>query len=150
MQVMERAPEVETGRVVVTAKLFNEYDRGRVRAGEITPDQVRTVEVQGLIDTGATMLVLPKDIVQQLGVPVVRQVTVTYADERKANRGLARGIVVEILGRDASVDAIVEPAGAKVLIGQVPLEVMDLVVDPKKGTIGPRPESPDSPLIEIY
>ncbi len=150
MQVLERPTEQEMGRVLTTAKLTNVFDQDRAKAGELQPREVRTVEVEGLVDTGATMLVLPGDVVQKLGVPLVREVTVTYANGGKAQRSIARGIVIEIQGRDAIVDAIVEPEAKTVLIGQVPLEVMDLIVDPKKATLGPRPESPDSPLIELY
>lgn len=149
MQVVEHIPEVNMGRVLVTAKLSNLFDQQRAQTGELSSENIRSVEVEGLVDTVATLLVLPADVIQKLGVPLARQVTVTYANGQKAQRSVARGIVVEILGRDAEVEAIVEPEGAKVLIGQVPLEVMDLVVDPKKGALGPRPESPDSPLIEI-
>jgi len=150
MNVMEKTEEKEMGKVIVKAKLTNDYDWIRSQVGELSVDQIRTIDVEGLIDTGATMLVLPGDVVQQLGVPIVRQVRVTYADGRKEQRSVVAGIRIEIGGREARVEAIVEATGTKVLVGQVPLEVMDLVVDPKTGTIGPRPESPDTPLIEIY
>jgi clan AA aspartic protease len=150
MQVVERTPEVDMGRVIVTAKLSNIFDRQRAQAGELSPESIRTVEVDGLIDTGATLLVLPAEVVRKLGVPSGRQVMVTYASGQKAERSVAQGIVIEISGRQAEVEAIVEPEARTVLIGQVPLEVMDLVVDPKKASLGPRPESPDSPLIELY
>jgi clan AA aspartic protease len=150
MQVVDRLREIEMGRVLVSAKLSNVFDQERAQAGELDPREVRSMEVEGLVDTGATLMVLPQYIIEGLGVPLVREVTVTYANGRKAQRGVARGIVVEILGRDAVVDAIVEPDATTVLIGQVPLEVMDLVIDPKRASLGPRPESPDSPLIELY
>ena len=150
MQVLERPTETPMGRVVVAAKLSNLFDQNRAQTGELDPREVRVVEVQGLVDTGATMLVLPSEIIQRLGLPIVRHVTVTYANGGKAERGIARGIVIEILNREAEVEAIVEPEAKTVLIGQVPLEVMDLIVDPKRASLGPRPESPDSPLIELY
>jgi len=150
MEVIEHPKETDMGRVMVKAKLTNYDDIARHRAGEIPSEQIRGVEKDGLVDTGATMLVLPEDVTQQLGLSIVREVNVTYADGRREKRRIARGVVIEIIGRDALVDAVVEAPGARILIGQVPLEVMDLIVDPKAGTVGPRPESPDAPLIEIY
>lgn len=150
MEVVEKPKETEMGRVIVKAKLTNYDDMVRSQAGGVPPEQIRSVEKDALVDTGATLLVLPADVAQQLGLSIIRQVNVTYADGRKESRGMARGVVIEIIGRDALVDAVVEAPGAKLLIGQVPLEVMDLIVDPKTGTVGPRPESPDTPLIEIY
>jgi clan AA aspartic protease len=138
------------GRVMVRARLTNYDDVVRQQLGSIAGDQVRSVEMDGLVDTGATMLVLPDAVVRELGLTIAREVTVTYADGRREKRGIARGIILEIQGREAEVEAIVEATAPRILIGQVPLAVMDLVVDPKNQTLGPRPESPDSPLIEVF
>lgn len=150
MQVAERSQEREMGRVMVRARLTNYDDVVRQQLGSIAGDQVRSVEMDGLVDTGATMLVLPDAVVRELGLTIAREVTVTYADGRREKRGIARGIILEIQGREAEVEAIVEATAPRILIGQVPLAVMDLVVDPKNQTLGPRPESPDSPLIEVF
>ncbi len=40
----------------------------------------REVEVSAVIDTGATMMVLPGDIVQKLGLKKMRDVKVRYAN----------------------------------------------------------------------
>ncbi len=42
------------------------------------------------------------------------------------------GVRLEILGRDMTCDALVLPEGTQALIGQIPLEALDLIVDPKK------------------
>jgi hypothetical protein len=57
---------------------------------------------------------------------------------------------LEILGRDMTCDALVEPAGTTALIGQIPLEGLDLVVDPKSREVTVNPASPDSPLMDLY
>ena len=57
---------------------------------------------------------------------------------------------IEIMGRSASVKAIIEPNGKKLLIGQIPLEYMDLHIDCKNEKLIVNPESPDVPLVEIY
>jgi len=46
------------------------------------------------------------------------------------------------------VDCVIE-SGGRILIAQIPLEAMDLIVNPKTGKLMPRPESPDMPLIDI-
>jgi len=139
------------GKVIVKAKLWNFADEIDFKRGLISKDQIRTVEVEdAIIDTRATMLTLPEEIVEKLGLIIIREATVTYANNSKARKKIASGVRIEILNRTAVGECIVEEKGTKVLIGQVILEVMDLVVDPKKNAIAPRPESPDMPLIEIY
>ncbi|NQE53630.1 hypothetical protein C5S29_08550 [ANME-1 cluster archaeon GoMg3.2] len=53
------------------------------------------------------------------------------------------------MGREAEVECVVEARGTQILLGQIPLEAMDLIVDPKTGKLMPHPESPDMPLIDI-
>ena len=72
-----------------------------------------------------------------------------YADGSKRSRQIARGINIEVMGREAEVECVVEAKGARILLGQIPLEVRDLIVDPKTGKLMPHPESPDTPLIDI-
>lgn len=137
------------GKALARVQLTNYDDLVLVRTGLKKPAEVRQLEVEAVVDTGATMLVLPKDVVEKLGLVVLSEVTVTYANGARERKKIAGGVVVTILGREASARCIVENAGSQILVGQLQLEEMDLVVDSKKGTLGPRPESPDMPLIEI-
>ena len=47
------------------------------------------------------------------------------------------------------MECVVEARETQILLGQIPLEAMDFIVDPKSGELMPRPESPDMPLIDI-
>jgi clan AA aspartic protease len=107
------------------------------------------VEIEALVDTGATMLMLPADVVARLGVPIRGTRRVRYADSRVEEVSRAVGIKLEIQGRDAVVSALVGPAGSTPLIGQIPLEEMDLVVDPRSRELRPNPASPDAPLLDL-
>ena len=138
------------GRIVVKAKLWNFADEIKAREGLIEPEEIRSTEVDALIDTGATMLSLPGEIVNELGLLPGRPVKVSYADGRVEERGVAYGVKIEIMGREAETYALVEENGRQVLVGQVVLETLDLIPDPKRGILRPRPESPDMPMVEAY
>lgn len=56
---------------------------------------------------------------------------------------------MEILGRETTCDALVHEAGTTPLIGQIPLEALDLVVDPKNLVVSVNPASPDAPMLDI-
>ena len=56
---------------------------------------------------------------------------------------------VEILGRKTTCDALVQEAGTTPLIGQIPLEALDLVVDPKSQQVSVNPASPDAPMLDL-
>ena len=56
---------------------------------------------------------------------------------------------IEILGRAMIGEALVVAAGATPLIGQIPLENLDLILDPKSREVSVNPASPDAPLLDI-
>jgi clan AA aspartic protease len=130
-------------------RLTNFADIEIARRGQLPADSVRTVEIDALVDTGATMLVLPEDVVNRLGLAIRGTRKARYADGRVAEIPWVAGLIVEILGRETSCDALVEPAGTTPLIGQIPLEALDLLVDPKSRDLKVNPASPDTPLLDL-
>jgi clan AA aspartic protease len=130
-------------------KLINSVDEELALRGDPATGEIRSVEIEALVDTGATMLVLPADVVARLGVRIAGYRNVRYADGRVARVPWVGGIKIVILGRDAIVSALVEAPGTTPLIGQIPLEELDLVVDPKSRELRVNPASPDAPLLDI-
>jgi len=126
------------GRFSVEVKLANSIDTAIAEKGLISPDQVRKATAKGIVDTGATRLVIPEKIAQQLGVREVGEVQVRYADSRTATKKLVDDVLVEILGRQATFRATVEPDRDSVLIGAIVLEDLDFIVDPISETLKPR------------
>jgi clan AA aspartic protease len=130
-------------------KITNNTDLDKLREGLIGESDVRSVTIEALVDTGATMLALPEDVVQRVGANVIG------TRRAKDARGIVievpwvGGLRIEILGREMTADALVLPAGATALIGQIPLEALDLVVDPKSREVRVNPESPDCPLLDL-
>jgi len=132
------------GRVTVTMKIWNDLERAR-------SGQVVALEVETVVDTGAmSMAVIPEELADRLGLERRGRTRVRYANGSVEEREFAVGVGIEVLGRECWGRVIVEKAGSKVLLGQLALEDMDLVVDCRRGTIGPNPASPDMPLHEIY
>jgi clan AA aspartic protease len=130
-------------------KLTNSYDEDAVNRGNFRPDQVRTTEIEALVDTGATMMVLPADAVAALGLLPAGYRKVRYADGRVAEVPWVAGIRITLLGREAIISALVAAAGTTPLIGQIPLEELDLLVDPKSRELRVNPASPDAPLLDL-
>lgn len=135
------------GEVVVDLKLENSTDRELVKRGLMKEEDVRALAASAVVDSGARMLMLPQDIVERLGLREVGKAIVTYADERKEERPMAGTVTVYVGERVARVDCVVSPPAAEILLGQVPLEIMDLLIDCAQQRLTPRPESPYLPLM---
>ncbi len=131
------------------ASLLNYGDEVLSHRGFIRPEEVRSIELEeAVVDTGSTRLVLTRELVQRLGLPLVGEITVRYADDRTARKPIARGVLVEIMGRDSIFDAVVEDQGES-LVGMDVLEALDLWPDPQRGILTTNPMSPDIPLYNL-
>jgi predicted aspartyl protease len=135
------------GRVAVQIEIANDGDLAVAEAGHLPADQVRRTMVEGIVDTGAAMLVLPESVARQLGLPRTGSTSVRYADRRTATRDIVGRARVEIQGRASVFDAVVEPGRTSALIGAIVLEALDLLVDCKTQTLQPR--DPNTMITEI-
>ncbi len=130
-------------------RLVNAWDRGSADRGLIDESQVRAIEIEALVDTGATTLALPAEVVERLELTELRRRNVRLADGSIREVPYVGNLWIEILGRGMSCDALVLPRGATALIGQIPLEGLDLIVDPKSRDVAVNPASPDMPLYDL-
>jgi clan AA aspartic protease len=137
------------GKVVNRIKLTNNTDRDMARNGLLPPDQVRTLEVEALVDSGATMLAIPADIAEKLGFPLGEIRKVRLADGSVIDTPCVGSVHFEVLGRQMHCGALVLPVGSMPLIGQLQLEELDLIVDAKSREVRVNPASPDTPLLDL-
>jgi predicted aspartyl protease len=95
------------------------------------------------------MLALPEEVVEALGVKPHGTRRVRDARGITIEVPWVGGLLIEILGREMTCDALVLPRSATPLIGQIPLEGLDLIVDPKTREARVNPASPDMPLLDL-
>lgn len=119
-------------------ELANYDDIARAAAGDIPDDDVRRLEVEAWVDTGASRLVLPQWAVDQLGLPVVGKTKATLADHSTIERDVVRYVWLKLLGREGVFTAIVEPNRSDALLGAIVLEDLDMIADCTTGTCHPR------------
>jgi predicted aspartyl protease len=125
------------GRFKVEVEVANYDDILAARRGFLEPEKVRRLKIKGVADSGANRLVLPKKVVQQLGLPLSDKVKVRYADNRTAFRQMAESAYVELLGRHGTFTAIVEPRRQDAII----YRDLDLLVDCPNEQVIPRDPS---------
>jgi predicted aspartyl protease len=126
------------GRFSVEVELANNDDLVRAYSGDIPSDQVRRLRIRGVVDSGATRLVLPRKAVDALGLRKSGEVGVRYADGRESNRDLVGGVQLTWGDRGSVFNAVVEPDRDTALIGAIVMEDLDLIVDCIAQTLRPR------------
>ncbi len=142
--------EVEpVGRVVTPIRVENLKDLWDVERGTLGSDQIRHLDVMdALVDTGSTMLALPTRHIEQIGLKKVRERdVVTTRGISKAN--IFDAVRLTIMGRECVVEVMEVSNATPALVGQIPLEILDLVVNPLAGTLTGNPAHGGEHVLEL-
>jgi clan AA aspartic protease len=107
----------------------------------INPFSMKSVAVRALVDTGATDMIVTAGIAAALGFDLeeVMRKNVILADGRRFEAPRIGPLEIQFEGRSIYFEAFV--LGDECLMGQIPLEGLDLIVDPKRQRlVGAHPE----------
>lgn len=137
-------------RVLTEATIENLHDLMNSRSGLMPSENVRRITVpDALVDTGATLLSLPTRLIRQLGLNPVRTRKVT-SSTGAAEATMYDAVRLTIQDRYCTVDVMEVPDDVPVLIGQLPLENLDLVVDLRARRLTGNPAHGGEQVFELY
>ncbi len=136
------------GKVIVEIKLTNLKDVFLKAAGA-RKGAPRGVTVNALVDTGATRLYLKPSVIKKLGLARTDTVR-SQTTNGPTVRYKCEPVQLELMGRRENFDVIEIPENVPNLLGQVPLEVLDLVVDPRKQRLIPNPAHGGEQMTEEF
>jgi len=118
------------GNFVEKITLENTRDRAFAKSGYIPQDQIRSMEVEVMPDTGAWTLIINEETRKQLGLETVGTVESSVADGTTAMYEMTEAVEIRWKNRQAIQQAVVVPSAKHNLLGALPLEALDLCVDP--------------------
>jgi clan AA aspartic protease len=124
--------ENNMGDVHAEIRLVNVADRIRFRDGRIAEQAIRHTKVRALVDTGARTLVISEAIRQELGLVTEATHGAILADGSTRDYPVTEPLYILCTNRATSCRALVIPNAPFVLLGVIPLEDMDLIVDPAR------------------
>ena len=106
----------------------------------------KSADIKALVDTGATFMCVTEEIALQLGFDLqeVSQQYVTLADGRQIKVPKIAPVEISFANRSYVTEAIV--LGNEPLMGVLPLEAMDLMVDPLRQQLVVNPAHPNYPV----
>ena len=135
------------GEVKVSVKLTNAVDLGMFRRNLMPREEIRSVTVEAVVDTGAVRSCIPVDLKEELGLETIRHINAQMANGQTESVELTDAAYIDILGRIATESFLV--LGSEVLIGQTALESTDLLVDCNRQKVITNPDHPNSAVIRI-
>lgn len=117
-------------------------DLALVRAGYLNEEQVNRLSVTAMVDSGSTLLVIPESLSKRLNLLQVDSLEAELADGSNITAPVVGPVVIFFENRRAVVDAMVMPDGTDILLGAVPMQQMDVLIDPKRERLIVNPDSP--------
>jgi predicted aspartyl protease len=138
------------GKILVQAKIENLVDLWQAAQGKIPGEQIRKIEVlDAMIDTGATNLSMPKRMIEQLGLMPFRTRPARMPTGWATLR-IYGGVRLTVQGRECSCDVAEIADDCPVLIGVIPLEALDFVIDPSAQRLVGNPDHGGEHMIDMF
>ena len=115
-----------------------------VRLGNDARPELEEIDTLALVDTGALHLCIPEHVALQLQLAQKQPREVQTADGKSHMVPYVSPVKISLLGRECVTGALV--FGNQVLLGAIPMEDMDLVIEPSRQQVTVNPLSPNIPL----
>lgn len=136
------------GLVHADITLTNLADLDAQAAGVLT-HRLRQEMVHVMVDTGALHLVITPDMQSLLELPVRSQVRSVLANGQRVIANMVGPVELRFANRSTICQALVIPGAEECLLGAIPMEGLDVVIDPSRQTLRVNPDSPDMPLAAL-
>jgi clan AA aspartic protease len=118
------------GLVYSEIKLVNLEDKLNAKNGVIKEQEIRSMTVTAMVDTGAGNLVINEATREKLGLEKKGTQSGILADGVRGIYDMAGPLEIWWKDRSFVLNTMVIPNASEILLGALPLEGMDLIVDP--------------------
>lgn len=139
----------EIGKVIAQIRVENWLDAELIRAGA-RKEKPRVVETEALVDTGTVEFYLKSSVIRELGLHPVGEIQTRTMSNRSEARTVFSPVALEIQGRIGRFDVVEVPDALPNIVGQIPLEDLDWVVDCKNQKLIPNPEHKNGELADEF
>lgn len=139
----------EMGLVYAEIELLNEADIIRNLDGHLPENKIRRTVTKVLVDSGALDLVITEEVQARLALRVIGKRTANLADETELELDIVGPVEVRFQNRSTTVRALVLPGAEEVLLGAIPMEGLDVMVDPARERLVVNPKFPDQAMSKL-
>ncbi len=137
------------GYVQATLDIANGWELENARRGLMDKDEVRRMQIQVLVDTGSMNMCINEVVCEALQLPLIGRKRSVMANGSVIECDIAGPLEVRFKNRNCLILVTVLPGDNECLLGAIPLEEMDIMVDPKRGELVVNPDHPDYALHRI-
>ncbi len=120
------------GLVHAEIELINGHDLANARRYVIGEEEIRRITVSALVDSGSFYTAINENIQEYLQLPLVGKAHQELADGTIVEVKIVSGLVIKFQDREMMIEAVLLPGNSEVLLGVLPMEGLDLIIDPKR------------------
>ena len=148
--VSKRQRERQVGQVTASLTLSNHIDEINAMQGRLPSTNVRKLTLDKvLVDTGATHISLPADVIEALGLPLLLEAVAETAAGPIPVRVFS-DLQLTVLGRQGSYRCVELPLGRRPLLGVIPMDDLGLEPDLQAETLRALPQDTPGSYIMLY
>jgi clan AA aspartic protease len=137
------------GNVYAEIELINGEDLMDARRHRIGEEEIRRMRVTMLVDSGAYMLTINENIQAYLQLPLRERKRCEIADGRIVECDVVGPVDVLFANRRTACAAFVLPGDSEPLLGAIPMEEMDVLIDMKRQELVVNPKHPDGAVLRL-
>lgn len=115
-----------------------------LRLGNQSRPGLDEINASALVDTDALHLCIPEHMAMQLQLSALKKREVQTADGKSHLIDYVGPVKISLLGRECLTGALV--MGDQVLLGAIPMEDMDLIIEPARMKVSVNPLNPNIPM----
>jgi clan AA aspartic protease len=130
------------GLIYADVELLNAGDIYLASKYYIGEEEIKSMRVSMLVDTGSIMLAINENIQEQLQLPIVEKRKVQLANSHIAEYDVVSQVELRFQNRRTFCNAIVLPGDSEPLLGAIPLEDLDVIIHPTRQELIVHPDHP--------
>ena len=137
------------GQISVELDLLNAWEMAATRKSMMCQDEVKRTSITALVDTGALYFAINENIQEMLQCPVLGKKEFQLANGESIWCDFVHDVGIKFKNRECVVSAIVLPGDAEPLLGALPMEEMDVLIDPRRQELIVNPDHPLYPVFKM-
>ena len=130
------------GLTYAEIEIWNSEDIALMNRGFLKSNEIRKEKVKALVDSGAYMLCINDKLRTQLGLRTIMRQSAQLANSQIVEVDIVGPVEITFLNRSTSCRAMVLPGDSEVLLGAIPMEDMDVIIDPRDQLLKLPPDRP--------
>lgn len=131
------------GYVHADIELINQHDMHDAKRNIIGQEEIRRLRARALVDTGSYYLCINENMQEILQLPVLERRRLRLANDHTEDYDIVGPVELRFANRRNTCEAVILPGSSEVLLGSIPLEGMDVLIDPLRQELIVNPVHPD-------